>query len=115
MSVGLATQSNAPSASASMVTAAPLTVSVDTMMTGRGLCFMTRRRKSMPFIFGISMSSVMTSGSSESTRRNASVGSGASPTTSMAGLLARAKPMILRMVALSSMIRTRTGLTAHSP
>ena len=68
-----------------MVTAAPLTVNVDTMITGRGRCFMTRRRKSSPFIFGISTSSVMTSGSSVSTRRNASVGSGASPTTSMPG------------------------------
>ena len=58
----MATQSNAPISSARRLTSAPACVSVETMMTGVGRSRMIFSRNSSPSMFGISMSSVTTSG-----------------------------------------------------
>ena len=106
---GLATQSKAPISSALMVASAPLLVSVETMITGIGRSRMIFSRNSRPSIFGISTSSVMTSGLSALMASRASSGLLASPTTLMAGSLDSAAAIMLRMVAESSTTRTRTG------
>ena len=61
---GLATKSTAPSASASSVTAAPASVSEDTISTGIGRSRIRLRRKVRPSMRGISTSRVSTSGAS---------------------------------------------------
>ena len=60
---GLATKSTAPSSRARIVTSAPRSVSVETITTGIGRRRISLPRKSMPSMRGISMSSVITSGS----------------------------------------------------
>ncbi len=59
---GLATQSKAPSSSARRLASAPRLVRVETITTGIGRSRMILSRNSMPFICGISTSSVSTSG-----------------------------------------------------
>ena len=61
--LGLATKSTAPSSSARKVTSAPRSVNVETITTGIGRRRISRERKSMPSMRGISTSSVITSGS----------------------------------------------------
>ena len=102
-------QSKAPISSALMVASAPLLVSVETMITGIGRSRMIFSRNSRPSIFGISTSSVMTSGLSDLMASRASSGLLASPTTLMAGSLDSAAAIMLRMVAELSTTRTRTG------
>jgi hypothetical protein len=55
------------------------------MMTGIGRRRMTLSRNSRPFMFGISTSSVSTSGDRSFTFCRATAASGALPTTSMSG------------------------------
>ena len=57
-------QSNAPISSALIVASVPRAVRFEIMITGVGRSRMIFERKSMPFMFGISTSSVTTSGSS---------------------------------------------------
>ena len=60
--LGLGMKSIAPSCSAASVASAPRSVSDDTITTGIGRSRIRLRRKVRPSIFGISMSSVSTSG-----------------------------------------------------
>ncbi len=62
--LGLADAVEGAISSAAIVASAPLWVSVETMITGMGLSRMILSRNSRPFMFGISMSRVTTSGSS---------------------------------------------------
>jgi hypothetical protein len=105
---GLPTHSTAPSSSALIAVAAPFSVMLDTITTGKGRRRMTLSRKSRPFMFGISTSSVITSGSSALIAARASIASPACPTTSMEGSRMRVAAMTPRMVAESSTTRTRT-------
>ena len=79
--VGLAMQSTAPISIALTAAEVPRSVSEETIMTGSGRSRITFSRKSSPFIFGISTSSVMTSGLSALMASRASSGSAAWPTT----------------------------------
>jgi len=79
---GLVTKSTAPSSIACKVTSAPCSVSDDTITTGIGRRRIRFSRKVRPSIFGISTSSVSTSGFSVLIRSRAMNGSGAAPTTS---------------------------------
>ena len=72
---------------------------VETITTGIGRSRMIFSRKSRPFMFGISTSSVMTSGSSALMASRACSGSAASPTTSIPGSRDRAARIRPRMVA----------------
>ena len=103
---GLVTKSTAPSSSARMVISEPRSVSEDTITTGIGRSRISFSRKSRPSIFGISTSSVSTSGLVCLISSRATSGSGATPTTSMSGWLLIISVMTLRISAESSTIRT---------
>src|SRR3569832_371025 len=103
---GLVTKSTAPSSSARKVISEPRSVSVDTMSTGIGRKRISFSRNSRPTIFGISTSSVRTSGLVCLIRSRAASGSGATPTTSMSGWLVMISFFTPRISAESSTIRT---------
>ena len=84
-------------------------VSVETMTTGIGRSRMIFSRNSRPFMFGISMSSVMTSGLSSLIACARLQRIAAWPTTSMSGSAFRTAVIMPRMVAESSTTRTRAG------
>ena len=75
-----------------IVAVAPRAVRLETMTTGIGRSRIIFSRNSRPFIFGISTSSVITSGLSALIASRASSGSAASPTTSMSGSRAQRQP-----------------------
>ncbi len=104
--LGLVTKSTAPSSSARMVMSEPRSVSVDTISTGIGRSRISFSRNSSPSIFGISTSSVSTSGLVCLMRSRATRGSGATPTTSISGWLLMISFITLRISAESSTIRT---------
>ena len=83
------------------------------MTTGMGRRRMIFSRNSRPFMAGISMSSVTTSGLSVLIACRASAAQVAWPTTSMPGSRRSAAVMRPRMVALSSTMRAR--ITAGLP
>ena len=83
--LGLTTQSTAPSASAAMVVSVPRAVIEETMTTGIGLRRITFSRNEMPSISGISTSRVMTSGLSILMSSRACSAEFAVPTTSISG------------------------------
>src|SRR6476620_10803963 len=105
--LGFGMKSTAPSSSARSVASEPRSVSVDIMMTGIGRKRMSFSRKSRPSIRGISMSSVITSGSRLRIISRATSGSGALPTTHIPGswLMISVNRLLTR--AESSTIRTR--------
>lgn len=105
-SLGLATKSTAPSSSARSVASEPRSVSEEIMTTGVGRRRMSFSRKSRPSIFGISTSSVSTSGLVCLMRSRAMIGSGATPTTSISGWLLMISFRMLRISAESSMHST---------
>jgi hypothetical protein len=105
----LPTQSKAPISSAARLASAPRWVSVETMITGIGRSRMILSRNSSPFMFGISMSSVTTSGLSCLMALRASIASPAWPTTLMSGSALRTAVMSPRMVGESSTTSTRAG------
>jgi hypothetical protein len=106
-SLGLATKSIAPSSSARIVVSAPRSVSVDTITTGIGRRRIRRSRKSRPSIFGISTSSVSTSGFIARIISRATSGSGAEPIASMSVCLLMISVSRLRTRAESSITSTR--------
>ena len=103
---GLVTKSTAPSSSARMVISEPRSVSDDTINTGIGRRRISFSRKSRPSIFGISTSSVSTSGLVCLISSRATSGSGAVPTTSISGWLLTISAITLRISAESSTIST---------
>lgn len=113
--VGLPTQSTAPSSRARRVISAPAWVRLETMTTGIGRRRMIFSRNSMPFMFGISMSRVTTSGFRALIMPRASNGSPAAPTTSISGSRVRAAVIRLRMVAESSTTRTQILAISDPP
>ena len=110
---GLATKSTAPSSSASMVSDAPLVVRVETITTGSGRSRMIFCKKASPFILGISISSVTTSGLSALILSRASSGSCAVPTTVISPSCASVLESTSRMSAESSTTRTLILLMLH--
>ena len=113
---GLPTQSKAPISSAASVASAPRWVMLETMMTGMGRRRMIFSRNSRPFMFGISMSSVTTSGFSRLIASRASSASPAWPMTLTSGSEFRMAEIRPRMVGESSTTRTRAGaLMPSSP
>ena len=83
--LGLVTKSTAPNSNARRVISEPRSVSDDTITTGIGRSRISFSRNSSPSIFGISTSSVSTSGLVCLIRSRATKGSGATPTTSISG------------------------------
>ncbi len=77
------------------------------MTTGMGCPRMSFSRKVSPSIFGISTSSVSTSGFKALIFSRAMYGSGADPITSISGSLARSAVSTCRIKAESSTISTR--------
>src|SRR6185503_14038123 len=111
---GLAITSIAPAASASIVAADPVCVVELTITTGSGRLRISSRRNVRPSIRGISRSSVMMSGLCAVIRSRATMGSAATPTTSMSGSALIALDNIVRTMAESSTMSTRlrrTGAT----
>ncbi len=104
--LGLATKSTAPSSIASSVSLAPLVVRVETITTGSGWSRISLSRNCSPFMFGISMSSVTTSGESSLILARASIGSSAVPTTVMSPSRPRVRVSTSRMSAESSTTST---------
>ncbi len=104
---GFATKSTAPHSNARIVVSVPFLVRPETMITGIGRSFMIFPRKVRPSIFGISTSSVMTSGLRSLIICRARNGSGAAPTTLISGSESRMEANILRITAESSTITTR--------
>ena len=114
-SFGLATKSNAPSASALRVIAAPAVLCELTTITGRRQRRMISFRVSIPFSPGISRSSVITCGDKSSIFFNAKWPSIAVPTTSIESSRSRMLGISLRIRAESSTTRTRTGFLMPGP
>ena len=85
--LGFATKSIAPNSSDLNVASAPFSVSVEIMTTGVGLAFISTSRKRNPSTFGISISSVITSGDFSKTSFFATKASGAAPTKAISGSL----------------------------
>src|SRR4051812_11659834 len=106
-SLGLVTKSTAPRSSARRVMSLPFSVSVETISTGIGRRRIRRSRKSRPSIFGISTSSVSTSGLAARISSRAAIGSGAAPTTVMSRCALMISVSSLRMRAESSTTTTR--------
>jgi hypothetical protein len=104
--VGLGKQSTAPSSSAFSVTSAPFCVRVDSMTIGIGFVVMISSRKSMPFMPGISMSSVTTSGFMSSIISRASSAFAAAPMTTRSLDRSNALENSARIVIESSTTRT---------
>ncbi|MNZ98079.1 hypothetical protein D3C78_1173510 [compost metagenome] len=111
---GLATKSTAPSSSAFMVTSAPRSVSVEIISTGMGRKRISRPRKSMPSMRGISTSSVITSGSISRIISRAIRGSLAVPMHSMSVCRLMISDKRLRTSAESSTTITRVFLFIRS-
>jgi hypothetical protein len=112
---GLATKSMAPSSSARMVTSAPFSVSVEIISTGMGRSRISRPRKSMPSILGISTSSVITSGLSSRIISRATSGSLAVPMHSMSFWRLMISESRLRTSAESSTTMTVVFFTLFQP
>ena len=108
-SLGLVTKSNAPSPSAFIVPDAPSMLCELNTITGTGCRRIISFRVSMPFMPGISRSSVTTLGFSSSIFFRAKLPSIAVPTTSMDSSAASICGIILRISAESSTTSTRTG------
>ena len=104
---GLATKSNAPSASALKVALAPSVVKALTTITGKRKRRVILRSVSRPSMRGISRSSVTTSGRSSSIFFSPNAPSMAVPTTSISLSRARICGISLRINAESSTTRTR--------
>ncbi|MNT54395.1 hypothetical protein D3C72_1915570 [compost metagenome] len=104
--LGLATKSTAPSSSASSVSLAPFLVSVETITTGVGRRRISLSRNCSPFMLGISISSVTTSGLSVLIFSRASIGSVAVPTTLMSPSRISMRVSTSRISAESSTTRT---------
>src|SRR3990167_3021745 len=104
---GLATKSTAPNSNAFIVTSAPRSVSVEIITTGMGRNRIKRPKKSRPSIFGISISSVMTSGSNSRIISRATSGSFAAPTHCISACLLMISANKLRTRAESSTTTTR--------
>src|SRR5512142_1569949 len=83
-------------------------------MTGVGCRAMSRRKNEKPSIFGISRSSVMTSGCSWNAIFNPSSPSPARPTTWKPGTPSSMAVMVWRLNAESSTTRMRMGLAGLS-
>lgn len=109
---GFDTKSTAPSSSARRVTSDPRSESDETMITGVGRRRISRSRKSMPSMRGISTSSVITSGLNRRIISRATIGSGATPTTSRSGSAPITSFRTWRTSAESSTIRTRVRVRA---
>ncbi len=107
--VGLAMKSTAPISSASSVISAPAWVNVEIITTGIGRSAMMRRRNDTPSMWGISTSSVTTSGLSALILSRAMSGSGAVPITLISGSASSSVDSNCRMTAESSTTRTFTG------
>src|SRR5450830_1878040 len=105
--LGLATKSTAPNSSAFIVTSAPRSVKVEIMTTGIGRKRISRPKKSMPSMRGISMSRVRTSGFSSRIISLAINGSLAVPTHSMSCCRLMISANKLRTNAESSTTTTR--------
>ena len=108
-SLGLVTKSNAPSPSAFMVTDAPSVLCELNTITGTGCRRMISFSVSMPFMPGISRSSVTTFGFSSSIFFRQNVPSIAVPTTSMDSSAASICGISFRISAESSTTSTRTA------
>ena len=108
-SLGLVTKSNAPSPSAFMVTLAPSVLCELNTITGTGWRRMISFKVSMPFMPGISRSSVTTLGLSSSIFFRQKVPSMAVPTTSIDSSTASICGISLRISAESSTTSTRTA------
>ena len=93
------------------MTSLPRSVADEIITTGMGLARIRRSRNSRPFIFGISTSSVSTSGSSSLILSRASKASAAAPTTSMSGCSLRMSVRTSRIMRESSTMRTLILLT----
>jgi hypothetical protein len=112
----LVTYSLAPADSASRVAEAPRSVSVLNMMMGTRLrVARMARTASMPFISGISMSIVISSGFSASSLATATLPLTAVPTTSMSGSADRTSVTIFRTTTESSTTITLIGFTRDPP
>ncbi len=103
---GLRTKSTAPADRASNTRR----FREDTRITGRGYLGSSFLRNSIPFMPGISMSEVMTSGLTCATLDKASTALNAVPTISIRGLLASPCVIIVRARTESSTTRTRIVL-----
>ena len=79
----------APYSKAFMAASVPLVVRDEMTTTGMGLCAMILRKKVSPSMRGISMSNVMTSGTSFMIFLTAIMGSAAVPMTSISGSASR--------------------------
>ena len=108
-SFGLVTKSNAPSPSAFIVTVAPSVLCELNTITGTGCRRMISFNVSIPFIPGISRSSVTTFGFNSSIFFRQNDPSIAVPTTSMDSSPASICGISFRISAESSTTRTRTG------
>jgi len=105
-SAGFLTKSTAPALMASIAfIGRELTTT-----TATGCCFISVFMNSMPLIFGISTSSVTTSGLSSRIFRSASSASTAVPTILMSGSLLSVSWIFVRNRTESSTARTRTGI-----
>jgi hypothetical protein len=102
----LVTNSTAPSSSARKVTSEPVSVNDEIITTGIGFARISLSRNSRPFIFGISTSSVMTSGLRSRIMSRASNASAAQPTTSMSSCSLRMSVRTSRIMRESSTMRT---------
>ena len=103
---GLAMKSRAPRSSA--LNTFSFWLYEETMMTGIGLTLIRMRKNVNPSIRGISRSSVIASGRSSVTNRNASSPSPALPTTSTSGSEDSISDRLRRLKAESSTTRTRS-------
>ena len=106
-SLGLAMISTAPYSSAFSVLAAPVSARLEQMITGIGCWLMIFCRNVSPSMRGISISSVITSGTCSCIRSAATKGSPAVPMTSIEGSLDKISLNVWRTNAESSTIRTR--------
>jgi len=99
--------STAPYSSALRVLCAPSSARLEQITTGIGCWLMIFCRNVSPSMRGISISRVITSGTSSRMRSVATKGSAAVPITSISGSLERTSLRVCRTTAESSTIRTR--------
>ena len=114
-SLGLVMMLSAPAASASMVVAAPSSVSEEHTTTGVGRSAMIFFRKAIPSMRGISMSVTITSGHCTRIFSSAATGSGQAASTSMSLSRARVSRFTWRTTAESSTTMTLIFATATTP
>ncbi len=112
---GLAIKSTAPSSSEVRVASDPLAVSEETITTGIGRRRIRRERNSSPFIRGISISSVSTSGLNFLMSSRAVIGSAAVATISISCCWLTTAVIMLRIRAESSTHSTRILFNVLSP